>query len=297
MSSAEHAAGWWSAPAKLNLFLHITGRRADGYHELQTVFQLLDFGDRLRFQVRRDGTIHRVTDVAGVQPEHDLTVRAARLLQQHSGCSLGAAIEIDKHIPMGGGLGGGSSDAATALVALNHLWDLGLDVNQLAELSLSLGADVPVFVRGQSAWGEGVGEQLTPLELPQAWFFVLCPNVSISTAELFASPQLTRDARPITIRDYLAGVGSNVFEPLVRERYPEVDQVMTWLTRESGIPARLTGTGSSVFVTVNHVQHAKQLMAMSADRWQGFIARGINRSTLISRLENVHSGACGKSSQ
>jgi len=283
----------WPAPAKLNLFLHITGRRADGYHELQTVFQLLDFGDRLRFRVRNDAEINRLTPVAGVQPEHDLTVRAARLLQQFGGRARGVDIEIDKRIPMGGGLGGGSSDAATVLVALNQLWELGLDTNQLAQLGLSLGADVPVFVRGESAWAEGVGEQLQPVQLPEAWFFVLCPNVSIPTAELFASPQLTRDARPITIRDYLAGAGNyvvkntlkNVFEPVVRERYPAVNEAITWLTQASGVQARMTGTGSSIFVAVNDEQHAQQLMMALPRQWQAFYARGVNRSPLFSRLE------------
>jgi 4-diphosphocytidyl-2-C-methyl-D-erythritol kinase len=277
----------------LNLFLHITGRRADGYHELQTVFQLLDFGDRLRFRVRNDAEINRLTPVAGVQPEHDLTVRAARLLQQFGGRARGVDIEIDKRIPMGGGLGGGSSDAATVLVALNQLWELGLDTNQLAQLGLSLGADVPVFVRGESAWAEGVGEQLQPVQLPEAWFFVLCPNVSIPTAELFASPQLTRDARPITIRDYLAGAGNyvvkntlkNVFEPVVRERYPAVNEAITWLTQASGVQARMTGTGSSIFVAVNDEQHAQQLMMALPRQWQAFYARGVNRSPLFSRLE------------
>jgi 4-diphosphocytidyl-2-C-methyl-D-erythritol kinase len=273
----------------LNLFLHITGRRADGYHELQTVFQLLDFGDRLRLHVREDGEIERLCAIAGVEPRHDLTLRAARLLQQRSGCDLGVSIEIDKRIPMGGGLGGGSSDAATVLVVLNHLWHTGLDLDELAKLGLFLGADVPVFVHGESAWGEGVGEQLTPVQLPEKWFFVLCPNVSIPTAELFASPQLTRDARPIKIRDYLAGAGSNVFEPLVREHYPVVNEAMLWLTQTSGTQARLTGTGSSIFVALNDEQQAQTIMAALPDRWQAFYARGVNRSPLISRLAKVHS--------
>ncbi|MCG6970479.1 MAG: 4-(cytidine 5'-diphospho)-2-C-methyl-D-erythritol kinase [Gammaproteobacteria bacterium] len=293
MNPPAERSNAWPAPAKLNLFLHITGRRADGYHELQTVFQLLDFGDRLRFRVRNDAEINRLTPVAGVQPEHDLTVRAARLLQQFGGRARGVDIEIDKRIPMGGGLGGGSSDAATVLVALNQLWELGLDTNQLAQLGLSLGADVPVFVRGESAWAEGVGEQLQPVQLPEAWFFVLCPNVSIPTAELFASPQLTRDARPITIRDYLAGAGNyvvkntlkNVFEPVVRERYPAVNEAITWLTQASGVQARMTGTGSSIFVAVNDEQHAQQLMMALPRQWQAFYARGVNRSPLFSRLE------------
>ena len=289
VASQRHDDDWWPAPAKLNLFLQITGRRADGYHELQTVFQLLDFGDRLRLQVSEDGGVQRLSTVAGVPPEQDLTVRAARLLQKYSGCSQGVAIEIDKRIPMGGGLGGGSSDAATVLVALNHLWHTGLDPDELADLGLTLGADVPVFVRGESAWGEGVGEHLRPVQLPEAWFFVLCPNVCVPTAELFASPQLTRDARPITIRDYLAGAGLNVFEPLVRARYPAVDAAMTWLTQASGIQARMTGTGSSIFVALSDEQHARDLMARRPDPWQAFYARGVNQSPLISRLRTTRS--------
>ncbi len=293
MSSSSTSASidgniWWPAPAKLNLFLHITGRRPNGYHELQTVFQLLDFGDRMRLQVREDGEVQHLSPIAGVEPQHDLTVRAARLLQRHSGCPLGVSIEIDKRIPMGGGLGGGSSDAATVLLVLNQLWQTGLDSDELADLGLSLGADVPVFVHGESAWGEGVGEQLSPAQLPEQWFFVLCPNVSIATAELFASPQLTRDARPIKIRDYLAGAGSNVFEPLVREHYPVVKEAMKWLTQVSGTQARMTGTGSSIFVAVDDEQHAQQIKATLPEQWQAFYARGINRSPLLSLLGNVH---------
>jgi len=275
---------WWPAPAKLNLFLHITGRRADGYHELQTVFQILDFGDRLYFKVRDDSEIRRRTVLEGVEPERDLTVRAARLLQQHTGCHLGADISVDKHIPMGGGLGGGSSDAATVLVALNQLWQTGLDINELAQLGLTLGADVPVFVRGETAWGEGIGEILTPVPLPQSWFLVLCPNVSVPTADLFASSQLTRDARPIKIRDYLAGAGSNVFEPLVRGRYPAVNEAMNWLTQQSGVTARMTGTGSSIFVALNDEQQAQALVKRVPEPWQAFYALGINQSPLLSRF-------------
>jgi len=275
---------WWPAPAKLNLFLHITGRRADGYHELQTVFQILDFGDRLYFKVRDDSEIRRRTVLEGVEPERDLTVRAARLLQQHTGCHLGADISVEKHIPMGGGLGGGSSDAATVLVALNQLWQTGLDINELAQLGLTLGADVPVFVRGETAWGEGIGEILTPVPLPQSWFLVLCPNVSVPTADLFASSQLTRDARPIKIRDYLAGAGSNVFEPLVRGRYPAVNEAMNWLTQQSGVTARMTGTGSSIFVALNDEQQAQALVKRVPEPWQAFYALGINQSPLLSRF-------------
>ena len=277
---------WWPAPAKLNLFLHITGRRANGYHELQTVFQILDFGDQLNFELRDDAEIHRRTAIIGVEPERDLTVRAARLLQQHTGCDLGVNIRIDKRIPMGGGLGGGSSDAATALVALNQLWQTGLSLDELAQLGLALGADVPVFVRGESAWGEGIGEILTPVSLPHSWFLVICPNVSVPTADLFASSQLTRDARPIKIRDYLAGAGLNVFEPLVRSRYPAVDEAMNWLTQHSGVTARMTGTGSSLFVALDDEQQALTLMKQLPKQWQAFCALGVNESPLLARLKN-----------
>jgi 4-diphosphocytidyl-2-C-methyl-D-erythritol kinase len=281
----DDTSAWWPAPAKLNLFLHITGRRADGYHELQTVFQILDFGDRLRFEVRDDGAIRRLTVVEGVEPENDLTVRAARMLQQHTGCQRGVDIRIEKRIPMGGGLGGGSSDAATVLVALNRLWQTGLDVNELARLGLMLGADVPVFVRGESAWGEGVGECLTAVTLPKHWFLVVCPNVSVPTADLFMSSQLTRDARPIKIRDYLAGAGSNVFEPLVRTRYPAVNDAMNWLTQQSGMPARMTGTGSSIFVALNDEARARELVKQVPTPWQAFYALGVDRSPLLRRVD------------
>lgn len=278
---------WWPAPAKLNLFLHITAQRADGYHELQTVFQMLDFGDRIRLEIREDGQINRLSELTGVDWQQDLTVRAAQLLQQRSGCTQGVDISVDKRIPMGGGLGGGSSDAATALVALNHLWNLGMNTQELAAMGLTLGADVPVFVHGNTAWGEGVGEHLEPVQLPKSWFFVLCPNVSVPTGDLFASSELTRDARPITIRDYLAGAGFNVFEPLVRSRYSAVDEAMNWLTEISGCQARMTGTGSSIFVAVDEEQAAQRLLAQVPEKWQAFYAQGLNQSPLKNKLENI----------
>lgn len=291
----------WPAPAKLNLFLHITGQRPDGFHELQTVFQFLDFGDELRFSPRSDGQLRRVTDVPGVPEADDLIIRAARLLQTETGCSQGADIHIEKNLPMGGGLGGGSSDAATTLVALNDLWRLGLDEDRLAELGLQLGADVPVFVRGRAAWAEGVGEKLTPVTLPEPWFVVLAPKVHVSTAELFNSPQLTRNARPLKIRDYLArpgagqgkgghvdeGVGSvftdvftNVFEPLVRATYREIDAALT--TLQQFAPARLTGTGGCVFAAFENELQARQVAEQLGDRWQAIVAAGRNRSPLFS---------------
>ena len=289
----------WPAPAKLNLFLHITGQRADGFHDLQTVFQFLDFGDVLHFGVRTDGQLRRVTDVPGVPEAEDLMIRAARLLQAETGCTQGADIHIEKNLPMGGGLGGGSSDAATTLVALNDMWRLGLDEDQLATLGLQLGADVPVFVRGRAAWAEGVGEKLEPMTLPEPWFVVLAPGIQVSTAKLFSDTQLTRDARPIKIRDYLSWVGSggagnvsgalfcqdgescvgNVFEPLVRAKYHEVDAALTDLMQFA--PARLTGTGGCVFAAFENESQARQVAEQLEGDWQTIVAAGCNRSPLF----------------
>ena len=269
----------WPAPAKLNLFLHITGRREDGYHLLQTVFQFLDFGDRLRFKLRNDGLVQRINDLPGVAPEQDLVVRAARLLQQTCDQAQGVDIEVDKRLPLGGGLGGGSSDAATTLVALNQLWQCGLDEAALAQLGLGLGADVPVFIHGQAAWAEGVGEQLTPVDLPEPWFVVLCPPITVSTAEVFSAPQLRRDCPPITIRDFLAGGDvHNVCEPLVRARHPEVDAALRDL--EAFASARMTGTGACVFAAFDEEPAARQAYAALAKKWPGFVARGMNASPL-----------------
>lgn len=273
----------WPAPAKLNLFLHITGRRPDGFHLLQTVFQFLDYGDELHFSVRDDGAVRRLSDLPGVAAEADLVVRAARLLQAETGCRRGADIRVDKRLPMGGGLGGGSSDAATALVALNALWQLDLPEDRLAGLGLSLGADVPVFVRGRAAWAEGVGERLEAVELPEPWYLVLVPPVSVSTAAVFGAPELTRDCPPITIRDFLTGLGGNVCEPVVRARFPAVAAALDWLGHFA--PARMTGTGSCVFAAFGSERAAHQVLAKVPAGWQGFVARGCNRSPLLERLE------------
>ncbi len=271
----------WAAPAKLNLFLHITGRRDDGYHTLQTIFQILDYGDELAFEATDDGRIERVTEVPGVAADADLVVRAARLLKAETEHPGGVRIHIDKRLPMGGGLGGGSSDAATTLVALNRIWGCGLTVDELAALGQRLGADVPVFVRGESAWAEGIGERLTPVELPSRWFVVLRPDAAISTPALFAAPELTRDCPPITIRDFLASGGENVFEPLVRKRYPAVDKAMKWL--DNFAPARLTGTGSCIFAAVADEAQAARILARLPAGLSGFAARGVNRSPLLSQ--------------
>ncbi len=273
----------WPAPAKLNLFLHITGRREDGYHLLQTVFQLLDYGDELEFEITQDGTITRSYELTGVSEDADLVIRAARLLQQHTASQQGANITLRKRIPAGGGLGGGSSDAATALVALNQLWQCGLSDDELARLGLGLGADVPVFLAGQSAWAEGVGERLEPMTLPEDWFVVLTPEVNISTAEVFSDPQLIRDSSPITIRDFLKGRGRNVCEAVVTARYPEVAGAIAALGQFA--PASMTGTGASVFARFDDEASARQAWATLAQQWQGFVARGINQSPLLTVLQ------------
>lgn len=268
----------WPAPAKLNLFLHVVGRRPDGYHLLQTVFQFLDYGDTLRFSPRDDGEVRLAEPLPGVAEETDLTVRAARLLRRECGCREGVTIAVEKRLPMGGGLGGGSSDAATVLVALDRLWRLGLDEDALAHLGLALGADVPVFVRGRAAWGEGVGEDLTPVTLPEPWFVVVKPPVEVATAAIFGDPHLTRNSPHITISDFLSGAGRNDCEPLVRDRHPEVAEVLAWLGAFG--EARLTGTGACCFVAVANRQDAEDALAGLPERWRGFVAQGKNESPL-----------------
>ena len=269
----------WLAPAKLNLFLHITARREDGFHLLQTVFQFLDYGDELSFCTTETGDIQRLVGNEQVPLEQDLIYRAARLLQQHCAISQGVQVSIEKRLPMGGGLGGGSSDAATTLVALNRLWKCGLDKTALAGLGLQLGADVPVFVYGQAAWAEGVGEQFQHLpDLPEPWYVVLVPGVSVSTAEVFSDSQLNRSCPAITIRDFLAGRAGNVCEAVVSRRYPEVAAALNALSQYGA--ARMTGTGACVFSAFESEQAARQAWtALSAD-WQGFVARGCNTSPL-----------------
>src|SRR3989344_8497126 len=266
----------WPAPAKLNLFLHVVGRRADGYHLLQTVFQFLDYSDELEFRVTDDGLITRVTDLPGVPAVSDQTLRAARLLQETAGVAHGVEILLRKRIPAGGGLGGGSSDAATTLMALNELWDVRLTRTQLATLGLKLGADIPVFVEGLGAWAESVGEQLTPIELPQPWYVVLSPPVVVSTAAVFQGLELTRYSPAITIRDFRAGRTRNDLEPAVGRRVPQVDQALTWLSRFG--EARMTGSGGCVFVALEDESEAQAILARAS--FSGFIARGVNRHPL-----------------
>jgi len=274
----------WPAPAKLNLFLHVTGRRADGYHSLQTVFQLLDYCDEIFIEPTDDGAIRRPEGLAGIRPDEDLVVRAARLLQADSGCTSGAEIRVHKRLPPGGGLGGGSSDAATVLVALNRLWALGWPLERLAALGLRLGADVPVFVYGRSAWAEGVGAQLTPIELPAAWYLVVCPDCAVSTAEVFSDPELTRDSPETTINGFLSAGGRNDCEPVVRRRYPTVAAALDWVTtRCRRGTARLTGTGGCVFGVFDSASEARAALAGLPSHWTGFVARGIGESPLVAR--------------
>jgi 4-diphosphocytidyl-2-C-methyl-D-erythritol kinase len=273
----------WPAPAKLNRFLHITGRRADGYHLLQTVFQFLDYCDTLDFALRADGVIRRAAPVPGIDPEADLAVRAARLLQRHAGVTGGADIGLVKRIPLGGGLGGGSSDAATTLCALNCLWNLEIPLDELAVLGLRLGADVPVFVHGQAAWAEGVGEVLTPLALDEPWYLVVAPDAQVSTAEIFAAPELTRDSDALTIGGFLSGDhGVNVCEPVVRARYPAVAEALDWLSRYA--PARMSGTGACVFAPFVERRAADDLLLRLPADWRAFVAKGRNRSPLLARV-------------
>lgn len=273
------------APAKLNLMLHIVGRRADGYHELQTLFQFLDHGDELSFSPREDGEIRLHTELPGVDHDSNLIVRAARLLQHESGCPQGADIHLLKRLPMGGGIGGGSSDAATALLGLNHLWQLHLEEDQLAELGLTLGADVPVFVRGRAAFAEGVGERLQPVELPEPWFLVIAPQVSVSTAEIFADPELTRNTPAITVRSLLAGGGHNDCQPIVEKRYPEVRNALSLLNKF--VPASMTGTGACVFGSFPNEGEADKVRRQLPATLPSFVARGRNVSMLHRSLERM----------
>ena len=276
----------WPAPAKLNLFLHILGRRPDGYHELQTCFQFVDLCDEITIEVRVDGRIRRIVGIFGVAEDADLCVRAAQALQTAAGCPLGADIGVLKRIPMGGGLGGGSSDAATCLVALNHLWNLHWPMEDLAALGLKLGADVPVFVRGRAAWAEGIGERLTPLYPPLAPletnYLILKPNIGVSTAEVFQDPELTRNSAPITIHGFLASGGRNDCLSVVRRRYPEVARALDWLSVFG--PARLTGTGSCVFSAVETIDRGREIVRKLPPALDFFLARGLNDSPLLERL-------------
>jgi len=282
---------FWPAPAKLNLFLQITGKRDDGYHNLQTVFQFLDIGDRLRFVVREDNKIIRKTDLEGVKPDDDLVIKAAKALQQAANIEQGADIYLQKILPLGGGLGGGSSDAATTLVVLNDLWEAGLDEDSLAEIGLKLGADVPVFVRGYAAFAQGVGEVLEAVEPQESYFLIVNPEVHISTGEIFSNSQLTRDCSAIRICDLQIGTANeakvfdelgNVFEPVVAQQHSEIAEVIQHLNKYAN--AKLTGTGACVFAAFNSQEEAQTVMNKLPEDWSAFVAKGLNRSPLQAKL-------------
>jgi len=287
----EETAAWtqWPAPAKLNLFLHIVGRRGDGYHLLQTVFQLLDWGDEVRLRIRRDGQVLRSGAGFQVPVEQDLCLHAAHALKQRIGSPLGADIGLVKRIPVGGGLGGGSSDAATVLVALNELWGAGLGVDELAAIGATLGADVPVFVRGQSAWAEGIGDLLTPITTPDHDYVIVDPCVHVATVELFQAPDLTRNSPPTTISGYLSsGVeATNAFEPVARARYPQVEAAFDWLGQFGRV--RLTGSGGCVFVEVGSTQLAEEIVRRCPAAFTAHRAQGVTKSPLLDAVERYRS--------
>lgn len=272
----------WPAPAKINLFLHVTGRRADGYHELQTLFQFVDWCDWLRFAPRADGQVTRTRDLPDVAADADLVVRAARLLQTATGCCEGVAITLDKRLPLGGGLGGGSSDAATVLVALNALWSLGLDVDALATLGLTLGADVPVFVRGVAAWAEGVGERLAPCPQEESALVIVTPACAVSTARVFGDGELTRDTPPIKMPAFSLARSRNDCEPVTRRLYPAVGAALDWLAGYA--PARMSGTGASVYAFFDDLERARAVAASVPPPWTAYAGRRLNESPLLARL-------------
>jgi 4-diphosphocytidyl-2-C-methyl-D-erythritol kinase len=272
----------WPAPAKLNLFLHILGRRADGYHELQTAYQLIDLADDLTFGLREDGDIRRLEGPASVPAELDLAVRAARQLQAAAGIDKGADIRLRKRIPIQGGLGGGSSDAATTLVALNELWGIHLPVGQLADMGRELGADLPLFIHGRSAWAEGIGDRLIPLKLPPRHYTVIFPGVGVSTAEVFQASELTRNSPSLTIRAFLQAGGRNDCAPVATGRYPEVARALGWLAQRGD--ARLTGTGSCVFAGFAERAQAEAALSELPGEWSGFVVKGLDQSPLQERL-------------
>ncbi|NOQ94071.1 MAG: 4-(cytidine 5'-diphospho)-2-C-methyl-D-erythritol kinase [Methylophaga sp.] len=268
----------WLSPAKINLFLHITSQRDDGYHELQTAFQFLDYCDTLSFELTAESDVQLLTAIDGVKHDDNLIVRAAKALQQYAGINKGALITLEKHLPMGGGLGGGSSNAATTLVALNQLWQCSLSNDELAQIGLALGADVPIFVYGYAAWAEGVGEELTLISPDEPWYVVIAPNCHVSTAEIFSSSELTRDCKSMTIAGFLSGEGRNVCEDVVIKHYPAVAEALDWLAQYA--KPRMTGTGACVFADFKSQEEAQQVMDSLPSDWQAFIAKGCNKSPL-----------------
>ncbi|GAL31356.1 4-diphosphocytidyl-2-C-methyl-D-erythritol kinase [Vibrio variabilis] len=274
----------WPSPAKLNLFLYITGRQPNGYHELQTLFQFIDLCDSLEITANNSGEITLSPDIEGVATQDNLIWKAATALQAKAECSFGAHIKLDKILPMGGGIGGGSSNAATVLVALNFLWQTGLNSDELAEIGLALGADVPVFVRGFAAFAEGVGEKLSPADPVENWYLVVKPKVSIATVDIFTHPDLTRNTPKRELATLLESPHVNDCEKIVRMLYPEVDNQLSWLLQYA--PSRLTGTGSCVFSEFNSKENAEKVLEMLPDTVSAFVAKGCNRSPLLETLAN-----------
>ncbi len=271
------------SPAKLNLMLHITGRRDDGYHLLQTVYQFIDLCDQMEFHLTLDGSIQRNNSNTPVAEADDLVIKAARLLQKQYRVEVGVQISVDKRIPIGGGLGGGSSNAATTLLALNQLWGLNLGLAELATIGLKLGADVPVFVMGEAAWASGIGEQLSPIELNQPWYVVIHPGVQVSTAKIFEAEELTRDCEAITIRAFLSGSGSNVCENVACKLYPEIQQAIDWLNQFGN--ARMTGTGACVFAAFDSLEQAEGVKSRALEKWNTFVAKAMNKNPVLTQCE------------
>ncbi len=285
--SDEEKAGWgqkWPAPAKLNLMLRITGRRADGYHLLQTVFQFIDLCDWLTFHLSAEGRVCLKQAIPGVPESTDLTIRAARLLKEESGCQEGVCIEVEKNLPMGGGLGGGSSDAATTLLVLNKLWKINYSQEKLMQLGLQLGADVPIFIYGFSAWAEGVGEKLAKISLPEQWVVVIKPNCHVDTGRVFSTKSLTRDSKTITMLEFIAGQQKNDCLDVVSNLYPSVNEALADLGVYSSV-AKLTGTGACVFAQFDSEQLAQKAYFSLKEKWQVYLARSLNSSPLRDKLE------------
>ena len=269
------------SPAKLNLMLHITGRRDDGHHLLQTVFQFIDLNDQIEFDLTPDGSIQRYDSNTPVSEAEDIVIQAAELLQERFRVDRGVQISIDKHIPIGGGLGGGSSNAATTLLALNQMWSLNLGLSELAEIGLDLGADVPVFVMGRAAWASGIGEQLSPIELSEPWYLVIHPGVQVSTAKIFAAEELTRDCDAITIRAFLSGSGINVCEKIACNLYPEIQLAIDWLNQYGN--ARMTGTGACVFAAFDSLEQVEGVVSRAPSQWDSFVVKAMNKNPVLTQ--------------
>lgn len=278
----ENQLDWWPSPAKLNLFLHINGRYANGYHQLQSLFQLLDYGDQLAFEVTQTSNIQLLTPIPGVENQHNLIVKAAKLLQQHCQYQGGCKIWLDKVLPMGGGIGGGSSNAATTLVALNHLWNCGLSVTELAKLGLQLGADVPIFVEGKSAFAQGVGEQLFATHIPTKYYLVVNPHCHVSTAEIFSAVDLPRNTPQIDWSEYNFANSKNDCQQLVCNLYPNVANTLQWLVEYA--PSRMTGTGACLFAVFESLEQAQLVLAKLPEGCSGFVAQGVDQSPLLDKL-------------